>query len=193
MQSDNIILTLFSSPATVFTTTEIAQLFPDVPHRNLLNRLANYAKTGKLERLRNGLYAKSNASLFEAAGKLYVPSYISLETVLTKVGIIFQHTETVFAVSYISREITLPNGIIHYFRMKDSVLFNTQGITQSANYAIATPERAFLDAVWIYKDYHFDNLSLLNWDAVWELLPIYESPTMVRRVKRHYKERGSHA
>ena len=193
MNSDNIILTLFSNPATVFTTAEISQLFPKVPHRNLLNRLGSYVKTGKLVRLRNGLYAKQNASLLEAAGKLYAPSYISLETVLAETGIIFQHAETAFAVSYLSREITLAIGTVHYFRIKESVLHNSEGVTQGVGYAIATPERAFLDTIWIYKDYHFDTLSVLNWEKIWEILPIYESPTMIRRVKRYFKERSTNA
>jgi len=54
---------------------------------------------------------------------------------------------------------------------------------------MATPERAFLDVLYLNKDYYFDNLSGLNWEKVFEILPVYEgNKRMERRVKEQYKE-----
>ncbi len=61
------------------------------------------------------------------------------------------------------------------------------GIEHRGTYSIATPERAFLDVVYLSKDYHFDNLSALNWEKVFEILPIYENKQMEERVKKYYE------
>lgn len=37
-----------------------------------------------------------------------------------------------------------------------------------------------------FRDYHFDNLSPLDWDKVFELLPIYENKKMEKKVKEYY-------
>ena len=56
------------------------------------------------------------------------------------------------------------------------------------NYFIAVPERAFLDIVYLNKDYHFDNLSVLNWNKVFEILAIYGgNKRMEKKVKEYYK------
>ncbi|HCC84373.1 MAG TPA: hypothetical protein DEP87_01715 [Candidatus Pacebacteria bacterium] len=52
---------------------------------------------------------------------------------------------------------------------------------------VASPERAFLDVVYVYKNYHFDNLSILNWDIIMELKVIYESETLNKRVREYFQ------
>ena len=54
-------------------------------------------------------------------------------------------------------------------------------------YSIASKERAFLDVVYLNKDYYFDNLSPLNWDMVFLILPLYENKRMVKKVGEYYK------
>jgi len=74
--------------------------------------------------------------------------------------------------------------------MKDYVLSNTAGIEHADGIATATKERAFLDRIYVSKDYHFDNLSALDWDKVFEILPIYNNKRMEKKVKQyfdHYK------
>jgi len=56
---------------------------------------------------------------------------------------------------------------------------------------VASKERAFLDRIYVSKDYHFDNLDILNWDKVFEILPIYQNKRMNKKVKEyfeHYKK-----
>jgi len=45
-----------------------------------------------------------------------------------------------------------------------------------------------LDVVYLNTDYHFDNLSILNWDKVFEILTIYGgNKRMEKAVKKYYE------
>lgn len=189
MNSD-LILTLYSKPQTVFTLNEISLYFPKISYQNLRSRLRYFTNAGKLKRLHQGIYAKNEYNPLELANKLYTPSYISLETVLAKAGVIFQHYNTIFLVSYLSREVTIENTKIQYRQIKDAALTNRAGVEEKEGYFIATVERAFLDAVFIYKNYYFDNLDPLNWENVMELKGIYNNYRFEKRLERYKKDRG---
>ncbi len=179
---------LLRSPRTIFSTKDVALLWGEEREDTVSIRLNKYVKSGKLIRVRRGLYAKdNNYDKFELATKIYIPSYISFETVLAKAGIVFQFYGQIFVASYVTREITTENQTYSYKRVKDSILTNRIGVEAKDNYYIASPERAFLDVVYSNKDYHFDNLSPLNWERVFEVLPIYENKSMEKKVKRYHK------
>ena len=184
---NNLILQLYKKDQTVFTTKGLSLLFPETPYNRLTRKLSYYAKTGKISRPRRGIYVKDNFNPLELANKIYTPSYISLETVLKEAGIIFQEYDTVFLISYLTRKITCGGVKIYYRRVDSKVLLNKEGVKIGSNYSIASPERAFLDAVYLYKDYHFDNLNPLDWDKVRQLTSLYPTKTMKKRVKEYYK------
>ena len=71
--------------------------------------------------------------------------------------------------------------------MKDYVLSNTIGIEHTNDISTATKERAFLDRIYISKDYHFDHLDVLDWDKVFEILPIYRNKRMDKKVQEYFK------
>lgn len=184
--NNDLILQLYSRAETVFTMDEISQLFPQISYESLRDRLYYFVKAGKLKRLHRGIYAKENHNPLEAANKLYKPSYISFETVLSKGGVVFQYYETIFAASYLTRSVKI-NGIsIQYRQIKGSLLTNLSGIEQKEGYFIATLERAFLDAVYLYKNYHFDNLGTIDWEKVARLKKIYSSKAFEKRVEGYY-------
>lgn len=185
---NNVILKLYSNPSTVFTLDEISQLLPDIEYKKLKDRLYYFTKVGKLIRPRHGVYAKKDYHPFELANKLYKPSYISFETVLARDGVIFQYYETIFVASYLTREIEVDGLNIQYRQIKGDVLTSLEGIEQKDSYFIATLERAFLDAVYLYKNYHFDNLGTINWEKVMELKKIYNSKAFEKRVKDYYQD-----
>ena len=193
---NDLILQLYSRPESVFTVDEIAQLIPAITYKSLRDRLYYFTKIGKLKRLHHGIYAKKEYNPFELANRVYKPSYISLETELAKGGVVFQHYETLFLVSYLTRTIKVNSTGIQYRQIKGVVLTNTQGIEQKIGYFIATLERAFLDAVYIYKNYHFDNLAALDWEKVESHKKIYKSKVFEKRVGEYYKiyqeEYGKH-
>lgn len=139
-------------------------------------------------RVRRGIYAKDkNYNRFELATRIYTPSYISFETVLTRAGINFQYYNNIFLVSYLSREIKVDEQKISFVKMKDYVLSSTMGIEYDNDVAIATKERAFLDRIYVSKDYHFDHLDVLNWDNVFNILPIYHNKRMIKKVNEYFK------
>ena len=179
---------LLRSSKTIFSVKDVALLWSEEREQRVAVRLNKYAKAGKLIRLRRGFYAKDkNYNRFELATRIYTPSYISFETVLTRSGINFQKYESIFVASYVARDIEADGQKISFIRIKDYVLSNTIGVEQSDNVAMAIKERAFLDRIYISKDYHFDNLNALDWDKVFEILPIYNNKKMQKRVNNYYK------
>lgn len=179
---------LLRSPKTIFSTKDVALLWGEKSEAAARVRLSYYVKSGTLIRIYRGLYAKDkNYDKFELATKIYTPSYISFETVLAKAGVIFQFYGQIFVASYVTREITADGQTYSYKRIRDSMLTNPAGIEAKDSYHIASPERAFLDIVYFSKDYHFDNLSSLNWDKVFEIISIYNNKSLEKRVKKYHK------
>lgn len=182
---------LLRSLRSIFSTKDVALLWGEEKGDKVTGRLNKYVKAGKLVRVRRGIYAKDkNYDRLELATRIYTPSYISFETVLTRAGINFQYYDTIFVASYVTREIGVSGQKIFFIRMKNYVLTNTTGIEHQNGIAIATKERAFLDRIYVSKDYHFDNLKALDWDKVFEILPIYHNKRMEKKVKtyfEHYK------
>ena len=179
---------ILRSNNTVFTFKDISLLWNDTDKKATISAINYYVKTGNLHRIRRGIYAKDkNYNKLELATKIYTPSYVSFETVLTKAGVVFQYYGQIFVASYLTREITADGQKYSYKKIKDVILTNPSGIENKENYSIASLERAFLDILYLYKDYHFDNLSPLNWDKVFEILPIYDNKQMEKKVKQYYK------
>lgn len=182
------VLDILRTDKTVFTFKELMLFLGETDIKLLKRRINYYVKTGKFYHIRRGIYAKDeNYNKLELATKIYTPAYISLETVLSNAGIVFQHYSQIFVVSYLTRDIVCDAQSYTYKKIKDSVLINDTGIEHKANYAIASKERAFLDTVYLHKDYYFDNLSVLDWDKVFTVLPIYANKTMIKKVNKFYQ------
>jgi len=180
------ILDIFRSKNTVFTFKDLSLILGETDKNYLKKKIYRYVKAKKLYSIRRGLYAKDkNYDKFELATKIYTPSYISFETVLAKEGVVFQFYKQIFVASYLTREIIVDGQIYSYKKIKDEILTNHLDIEQKENYAIASLERAFLDTLYLYKNYHFDNLSPINWKKVFEILPIYKNKALEKRVKNY--------
>ena len=178
---------IYKSPQTVFTTKDISLIWNNNDLDKVKSSLSYYRKKGKLYRIRKGIYTKDkNYNKFELATKIYTPSYISLETILAKNDIIFQYYKTIFVVSYLSREIKVDGKNIKISKIKDDILTNQKGMIKKDNYFEATKERAFLDALYLYKDYHFDNLEQLNRKKVMDLAKIYNNKALIKRTKSYF-------
>ncbi len=185
--NNDIIFKLYSLPQTVFSFDEISQIFPEITDKRLRDRLHYFVQQNKLLRLRKGIYAKHEFNKFELANKIYTPSYVSLETVLLREGVTFQLYETIFLMSYLSREVKVQGINIQYRQIPFSILTNMNGISREVGYSIASKERAFLDAVYVYKNYYFDYLDILDWDKIHEMKKIYESKVFEKRVEKYHK------
>ena len=181
-------LKLFKSKSTVLTLKEISLIWQDTNINNTKSRVNYFVQSGKLFSPRKGIYVKDNDyDRFEFATKLYSPSYISLETVLRKEGVIFQYYESNFVISYLSREISCNKEKYIYKKIKNQVLLNPAGIENKENYFIATKERAFLDAIYLYGNYHFDNLRKINWDLCYQIAPVYRNKELLKKLEVYHK------
>ncbi len=186
---NNIILSIFEDVKTVFRLRDIALMAGEIDFESLNKKLNYYVRTGKLLNPRKGIYAKPNYNSEELACVLYTPSYISLEYVLQKAGVLFQFDSRITTISYLSRSIEVEDKTIIYRKIKGEIIANTRGISRQSNQVnIATSERAFLDTLYLNKNYYFDNLNPLNKEKVYDLLPIYMSKALAEKVKKHFPD-----
>lgn len=183
--NENIILTIYQDTRSVFRLIDIAILVGETNFQSLNKKLNYYVRTDKLNNPRKGIYTKTDYNPEELACNIYTPSYISLDFVLQKAGIVFQYDSGITSVSYLSRNIKVEGQVYSYRKIKGEIMVNTAGILrQKNNINIATPERAFLDMFYLNAKYYFDNLNPLNNKIVFKLLPIFQSKTMTSRVTK---------
>jgi hypothetical protein len=179
---------ILRSGKTVFTFKDISLIWGDTSKKTTIAGVNYYVKTGELYRIRRGIYAKDKKyDKVELATRIFTPSYVSFETVLISAGINFQFYEKITVASYQTREIVVDGKTYSYKKIKDYVLTNPAGVENKNENSIACPERAFLDTIYIHKDYHFDNLKPLNWDKVFEILPIYKNKRMTKKVNEFFE------
>lgn len=185
---NNILLSIYKESRTVFRLNDISMLTGDTNFQSLNKKLNYYVRTGKIINIRKGIYVKPDYNPEELACIIYTPSYISLEYVLQKAGIIFQYDPGISVVSYLNRGIEINNRIFRFRKIKGEILVNIAGINrQENNVNIASKERAFLDLMYLSPKFYFDNLKPLNKRAIYKLLIIYRSKALSERVKKILK------
>jgi len=186
---DNLIARLYKNSKTVFTNKDLSLIWQETNQNNLKTKINYYIRQGTLIRLTRGVFVKDKKySSKELATSLYFPSYVSFETVLREAGFIFQHYDTIFVAGPWSRNIILDKTKIRFRKLKNTVLFNSTGINNMGNYSTATPERAFLDTIYLFPNYYFDNLRTINWERCFEIVKIYNNDQLVKRLKKYYKK-----
>jgi len=184
-KSNDLIFSLYKDASTVYLLSDIALLLGETNFESLNKRLNYFVRTGKLENPRKGIYGKYGFNKEELACRIFIPSYISLEYVLQKAGVIFQYNSQITSISYLSRSIEIGGTVFAFRKIKGEIMVDTTGIIRNKNGVnIATPERAFLDILYLDGDYYFDNLNVLNKDLINILLPIYQSNLLSKRVKK---------
>ena len=180
---------ILRSSRTVFTFKDISLMWRNTDKKAVIAGINYYVSTGQLHRIRRGIYAKDkNYDKTELACRIYTPAYVSFETVLTRAGINFQYYGQIFIASYLAREIVVDGQVYQYRKIKNTLLTDSAGVLNKDGIAIATSERAFLDTLYLNTDYHFDNLAPLNWDKVFEILPLYDNKRMTRKVQEFFAD-----
>lgn len=186
--SKEAIFKIYQNAQTVFTANELGILLNESNSNNLKARLNYFVKQGYLLNLRRGIYSKNqDYSVYELGNKIYKPSYLSLDTILAKNGVIFQYDSRHFFVSYLSREIKVRENFFIYKKIKDEVLFSQDGIIFGNGYFQASLERAFLDKIYLNPDFYFDNLSKINWEKAFELAKIYQSKKIIKTLNSYFQ------
>lgn len=179
---------IYKFPKTIITTKDLALIWQKNDRNNLKAMISYYVKRGVLIRLTRGVFAKDkNYDPRELAVSMYAPSYISFETILREAGFIFQHYDTIFVAGRWSKTIVIDKRIFTFRKLKDFVLYNPTGIVNNGLHSTATPERAFLDTIYLFPDYYFDNLSSLNWELCNEMVGMYENDRLIERLNKYRK------
>lgn len=186
MSSQNNVLKLILSDArTVFPIQSMVMLSGISDGVRLTKMLNYYVKKGDILNPRRGIYTKPNYNAEELACAIFHPSYISLEYVLKQAGVIFQYDSTITSVSYLSRNMEVDGKNFSFRQIKPELWMGFSGITQQGNVCKATPERAFLDMLYLSAgNCYFDNLRPLKRKEVLALLPSYNSKTLVKTTKK---------
>ena len=188
----NFILNVWESKSTVFTVNELANFIEYSSDSSLRLKISNYTKRWYVEKVGRWLYALPNKeiNIFELANKIYSPSYISFFSALYHYGIIFQATPNEVFLAYKKSETKKLKNLkleIHLKCLKESILLNDKWLTFTENYTIASPERAFLDSIYIYNNIYFDNLDILDIEKMTKIIPIYWKNTMMlNRIEKYF-------
>ena len=176
---------ILSSTRTVFTMQSLSLLSDACDKVQLAKSLNYYVSKGALLNLRRGIYSKPIYNEQELACSILQPSYISLEYVLARSGVTFQYSKQLTCVSYQTRDIVVDGKEIAFRQINPMAWTNMLGIEQRDNIAIATPERAFLDMMYLSAgNCYFDNLHPLDKKLVREMLPVYHSKVLTERVMK---------
>ena len=185
----DVLSTILSNSRSVFTPQWLALKFDTRDRESLSRSLMYYAKKGVLLNPRKGIYAKPKYNEQEMACTLLSPSYISLEYVLARAGVTFQYNSDITCISYQNRTIVVDERAYVFRKINPMIWANMLGIEQRDNIAIATPERAFLDMVYLSAGQcYFDNLHPLNKDLIRQILPTYNSKILNKRVEALLKQ-----
>lgn len=185
---ENSLTKIYKTGKTVFTIKDLALIWQEQNADNLKSKIFYYVKTGALLRLYRGVFAlDKNYNKRELANSIYTPSYISFETVLRETGIIFQYYKEIFLAGPWSKKREVDNQTFVFRKLKNNILFNAQGIVNKKNYSQASAERAFLDMIYVFPDYYFDNLRPINWRKCEDLARIYGNKQLIRRLKDYHR------
>lgn len=178
----NVLEVILSSSRSVFNIQSLRMLMKSENSQKLTQSLHYYIKEGKIGNPRRGIYTKASYNEQEMACSLFRPAYISLEYVLQRAGVVFQYDDTITCISYLNRIVEIDDKTYRFRIINPELWIGMEGIEQHDNILIATPERAFLDMVYLSAgNCYFDNLHPLNKTKVKQLLPLYQSKVLTMR------------
>ena len=181
----NLLQVILNSPRTVFTIQSLLMLSGLNDSKKITKSLHYYTNDGKILNPRRGIYTKLQYDVLEMTCSLFRPSYISMEYVLQRAGVVFQWDDSITCISYLSRTVEVDNRLYQYRKINPELWIGMEGIEQRDNIAIAIPERAFLDMMYLSAgNCYFDNLRPLSVKKIRELLPLYRSAKLNERISK---------
>lgn len=161
-----------------------------------LVQLSHWTKSGKVQRLKKGLYTLSpenrrrTLTALELADPLYRPSYISLEWALSRFGIIPEAVGTLTSVSSLKTAVFKNEyGAFTYQHVDTEFYFGFTHEVLPAPHFLATPEKAILDFIHLsiprslpitpellVQGYRLQNLGRLKRKKMIEALGLFKTP-----------------
>lgn len=179
---NNILKLILKSDKTVFTIQSLVMMSGESDGNRLSGQLHYYAKQGEIRNPRRGIYTKVSYDEKEMACSVFSPAYISMEYVLQRAGVTFQYDDTITMISYLNRDIVIDGKTYSFRKIKPQLWCTFEGIQMEKGYTIASPERAFLDMLYLSAgNCHFDNIHSLNYKIIKKLLPNYQSNVLTER------------
>jgi len=149
----------------IFSLQDLLSFYPDQKRPALKKLLYSWKKNGSISYLKKGLYELTYPDDFvipdmHIANKLYSPSYVSLETALSKFGIIPEVSMAVTSVTTKpTRKFKNKHGLFIYHSVRPKAFcgyyVERQGIFEML---IAEPEKALVDYLYFktYRSQKFD-------------------------------------
>lgn len=95
-------------------------------------------------------------------------------------GVLFQFApQTIHCMSDDSRSSKVGDTTYIYHKIKDSILYNPLGINISETMAVASPERALCDLVYLYPQTQLENIHALDKKKLGDIISIYPRTTFL--------------
>lgn len=153
-----------------FSVREIEKYFPGFDSR----RLVEWQEKGYIQKLRNRYYCFSDQEITEpflyyTANELYRPSYVSIESALSRYGFI---PEGVFQITSCTtlktNSFNTPVGSFAYRHLKPSLFFGYQlEEWNDHRYAIAEPEKTLIDYLYLHHEVkEIEDIEALRWNSL---------------------------
>lgn len=140
----------------VFSVNEIKALDPSFHPRQLVD----WQKRGYIRMLTKGFYSFPHTQfdermLFHAAGRIYSPSYVSMESALSFHGILPEMINGITSISTKKTRTALSLlGTFSYRTVKPELFFGYEIINrESVPFMLANPEKAVLDFLYLNSSY----------------------------------------
>jgi len=166
---------LVNHGGSVYGVADMGKIWGISDDKYLRVLISRMVKRKELEKVTRGFYTcKQVWDKWELANKFKTPSYVSLESVLYKHGVIFQNYENVItSVSTNSLRKVVAGVELVYSKVKGEILSNPLGVVNVGGVMMASVERAACDMIYLSANFYFDNKDLLKGEEMQKISKIY--------------------
>jgi len=158
--------TLLKQDQKLFHTQDLALLWKITNKNTLYTTIKRYLKKKILIPIHKGFYSTVPLEKIDpirlGVGYLHRFSYLSLESVFGRGGLIFQHSEYITLVSDCSVKFAIGGQRYLVRKLSDRYLNNPAGIIETRGVYVANLERAVADMIYFNPQYYFDR-NKINW------------------------------
>jgi hypothetical protein len=173
----------------------------DLDPKDVRRQLSRWAKVGRVQQLRRGLYTlappyrKVSPHPFVVGNRLASPSYVSLQSALAYYGIIPEYVPVVTSVTTARADAwSTPLGEFTFRHIQPSFFrgYREIELTGEQRALVAVPEKALLDIVYLEKGadsaafltgLRLQNLNTLDLGEMTRLIESAKSPKLSRAVR----------
>lgn len=156
----------------VFNTQEFKNIF-GLRAESAAVKLTRYKNAGYLASPKRGVYylADEPVDKFKIANRLYFPSYVSLDSILSAWGIIPEIVYTITSVTTkASREFSDAQTVYKYYKIKKEAFL---GYQKEGERLVATPEKALVDYLYFVSQGKRELNDRLNFKKISQLKVFY--------------------